>query len=88
MIADQKNSLITDGCVSVALGLLLQNIDLTETPALTERDSITQVLLYLNDHFKDDITLLSTATELGFNASYLFIIGCLILNLAVLQSNI
>lgn len=71
MIAEQKNSLITDGCISVALGLLLQNIELTETPALTERDSITRVLLYLNAHFKDNITLLSTASELGFNASYL-----------------
>lgn len=66
-----KKSLIADGCVSVALGLLLPNIDLAKTPALPERDGITQVLLYLNDHFKDDITLISTVSELGFNASYL-----------------
>lgn len=66
-----KKSLIADGCVSVALGLLLPNIDLAKTPALPERDGITQVLLYLNDHFKDDVTLISTVSELGFNASYL-----------------
>lgn len=71
MIVKQKNSLITDGCVSVALGLLLQSIDLTDTLMVSERDSITQALLYLNDHFRDDITLVSTASALGFNASYL-----------------
>jgi len=71
MIAEQKNSLITDGCVSVALGLLLQNMEMTETPSLSEINNITQVLLYLNEHFKDDITLLSAASELGYNSSYL-----------------
>ena len=70
-IAEQQNSLITDGCVSVALGFLFQNMDMIEPRSLSEINNITQVLLYLDEHFKDDITLLSTASELGFNASYL-----------------
>jgi len=71
MIAEQTNTLIRDGCVSVALGLLLQNMDLTGAPAAAEETGITRVLLYLNDHFKDNVTLSSAASALGFNASYL-----------------
>lgn len=71
MIAEQKNRLIMEGCVSVALGLLLQRIDLAEKPITSEMAGITQVLLYLNEHFKEDITLLSVASELGFSAGYL-----------------
>lgn len=71
VLSQNRNHLLMNGCISIAIGLLLENIDFMERDVLVETDSMSQVLLYLHENFKNKITLGSTATALGFNSSYL-----------------
>jgi beta-galactosidase len=51
--------------------LLLENLDFTEREAQKNTDVISQTLLYLNDNFKNNVSLGVAATQLGYNPSYL-----------------
>jgi len=71
IISQKRNNLLTNGCIQVICGLLLEKMEFTQREVVADPDSITQVLLYLSGHFKEDISLTSVAGTFGFNASYL-----------------
>lgn len=71
VISKSVNPLITEGCVSVVFGLLLETLNFTERRSAIETDGISRVLLYISNNFKNDISLSSVAGALGFNSSYL-----------------
>lgn len=71
VISQHRNPLLTDGCIKVVFGLLLETLPISQREILPEPGQITSVLLYLHDHFKSCITLASTASALGFNPDYL-----------------
>lgn len=71
VISQRTNHLLTNGCVNVILGLLLENIDFSERHSNVSSDGMSAVLVYLHDNFKNDTALSTVAKEFGFNASYL-----------------
>lgn len=71
LIEKDKNALLTNGCIGVIFGLLLENLDFTERAEQKNTDVISQTLLYLNDNFKNNVSLGVAATQLGYNPSYL-----------------
>lgn len=71
IIAQHRNPLLTDGCIRVALGLLLEFLPFSQRDNAADPGRITPALLYLHDHFRENVTLSSAAAALGFNASYL-----------------
>ena len=71
VISQHRNTLLTNGCVSIILGLLSEKLQFSQRRISPEVGSITQVLLYLHDHFKKDVSLTSAAAALGFTPSYL-----------------
>lgn len=83
-IKEQSANLVKQrGCIYMILGIVLENLFLapTEDPAETELSS--RILFYLNQNFRQEITLDSLAAEFGYSKSYLsryfkacFGIGC------------
>ena len=71
VIAQKRNDLLTEGCTRVIFGLLLDNLSFTQREADADTDSVTQVLLYLNDHFREALSLASVAAAFGFTPSHL-----------------
>lgn len=71
LVADNKNELLTNGAVSVIFGLIIEHIRFTERDGSVGADGTSQVLLYLHDNFKSNITLQSVSAALGYNPSYL-----------------
>ena len=70
-ISQNRNEYITNGCVSIILGLIKENVDMRERERAVHTDSMSEILLYINEHFKESITLGSVSAELGYNPSYL-----------------
>ena len=71
LIEKDKNALLTNGCIGVIFGLLLESLDFTERDIQKNTDGMSQALLYLNDNFKNDVSLACAAAHLGYNPSYL-----------------
>jgi len=71
IISQRRNPLLTDGCIRVAFGLLLETLEFSQREASAAPEKVTPVLLYLHDHFRSRISLSSAASALGFNPSYL-----------------
>lgn len=68
------NDLITRGCVYLTLGTLYDHLSFEAVDAGTEKrdpHASAQLLIYVNDHFKGEISLSSLATAFGYNPSYL-----------------
>lgn len=58
------------GCVYIILGIILENSVLEEKNSSSTNDFSTQILLYVEENFKNDITSLSVAKHLGYCQSY------------------
>jgi len=71
VIAQRRNPLLTEGCIQTAFGLVLDALPLTQREAASDPDGLTEVLLYLHNQFKHNVSLASAASALGFNPSYL-----------------
>lgn len=71
VISKNKNAMLTNGCISVVFGLLLESVDFTERESTVEYNCISKALLYLHENYKADISLNSVAMRLGVNMSYL-----------------
>lgn len=71
VISQRRNRLLTAGCIQVVFGLLLEKLQFTQRRSPTEASSMTHSLLYLHDHFKDNLSLSAAASALGFTPSYL-----------------
>lgn len=71
MIEKHRNPLLTEGCTRVAFGLLMESLPFASREAYAETDVISRILLYLQEHFRQDISLGSTAAAFGFTPSSL-----------------
>ncbi len=59
------------GYVYLILGAALKNARLAETRDASDADLGSKLLFYINENFKDDITLESIATSLGYSSNYI-----------------
>ena len=68
---DCGNEVKRRGYLYVILGIVLENIFLetVENPVDTELSS--RILFYLNEHFREEISLQSLSANFGYSASYL-----------------
>lgn len=65
------NEIKRQGYIYVILGLVMENISFEETRENLDSKLASRLLLYVNDHFKESITLQTAATYLGYNQSYI-----------------
>ena len=66
-----SNKVKRQGFISVILGLVLDSVTLKDKCEGYDHKLATNILMYVNENFKDDISLESLATHLGYNKSYL-----------------
>lgn len=69
--ASEYNRLKTQGYIYLMLGLVSENITFIQSNSTTDTDLSAQLLLYINENYKNDISLSSIANEFGYNDSYL-----------------
>ena len=62
---------IIQGYLYVLLGLLLPQLQLTDTRQKESADTCQQILEYVNHHYEEDISLTSVARALGYNSYYI-----------------
>ena len=65
------NEIKKQGYIYVILGLVLENIGLEDAPKSLDIKLSTKLLMYVNNHFRDPISLKSAASYLGYNQSYI-----------------
>ena len=65
------NDISKQGYVYVILGAILDNLSAEEQQKNQESIFSPEILIYINDHFREELTLSMLATEFGYNPSYL-----------------
>lgn len=65
------NDLITRGCIYLTLGTLYDRLSFETAAEKQDPHASAQLLIYINDRFKGEITLSSLAAAFGYNPSYL-----------------
>ena len=65
------NEVKLHGYINVILGLILDNISLTEVQTPIDNDLSTQLLFYLNENYKSDISLNTLSSVFGYRANYI-----------------
>ena len=68
---DTSNKVKTLGYIYVMLGILMESISIEDARESIDPKLSSQLLFYINENYKNDITLTSIATELGYHPSYL-----------------
>jgi AraC-like DNA-binding protein len=69
--SDQNNKIKTIGYTNVILGIIMENVGFEAAVADMNPHLSSRILMYINENYKEDITLTSIATSLGYNPSYL-----------------
>ncbi len=64
------NEVKKQGYIYVILGIIMENVFFESTDASVDTQFSTQLLFYINENFKSDISLTSIAAEFGYNRSY------------------
>ncbi len=67
---DNGNNIKLQGYLYVILGIVLENIFLEASNCSVDTELSTRVLLYLNNHFKNKISLKSLSETFGYSQSY------------------
>ena len=70
-ILQTDSELLRKGYIYVILGILLENVAIEDTQEQTDPTLVSRVLLYLNQSYRENITLQSVAAEFGYHPSYL-----------------
>ena len=71
-IRKNKNNLLTiKGNIYVILGLIAQNAAFEDRVSYGEESPVSEILLYIHDHFREDISLPLIAKHFGYNPTYL-----------------
>ena len=65
------NDFSKQGYVYIILGAILDKLSEEEQQKKQESIFSPEILIYINDHFREELTLSSLATEFGYNPSYL-----------------
>ncbi len=68
---NQNNILTIKGNIYVILGLIAQNAAFEDRAFTGEQTPISEILLYVHDHFSEDISLSFIARQFGYNPTYL-----------------
>ena len=59
------------GLIYMILGIIMDNLKFEETNDTIDVDLSTKILMYINDNFSEDISLMTVSAELGYNKSYI-----------------
>lgn len=70
-IKEANNEISKKGQLYVLLGAVLTHMELEQKQTPSDTRPLTSLLIYLNTHFREDISLASMAAEMGYNPSYL-----------------
>jgi len=65
------NDLIVRGCIYTVLGTLYDRMSFASAPRTGDPHDAAQFLIYINEHFREEITLSSMAAAFSYNPSYL-----------------
>jgi AraC-like DNA-binding protein len=68
---DSSNKIKTLGYIYVILGLLMEHIKFENTPQSIDHKLSSRVLVYINENYKNDISLQSISSEFGYSTAYL-----------------
>ena len=68
---DDGNKVKLKGYLYVILGIVSENIFLESAECSVDTELSTNILMYLNQNFQNDITLRSLSTTFGYSQSYL-----------------
>lgn len=66
-----KDELVRKGYVYIILGTLLNHLRFERDASLADPRLPSEMLLYFNEHFREDLTLASAAHALGYHPNYL-----------------
>ena len=83
--AHEKDMLITKGNLYLILGVIAQNVSFEEGAPYVGSDLISKILLYIHEHFREEISLSSVAAHFGYNASYVSGLFKSSINLGILR---
>ena len=70
-LKNSPNNLISRGYASVILGILFEHISLTPAKRDIDNELSAKLLIYINENFKNDISLSEIAAKFGYNPSYI-----------------
>lgn len=70
-IKESKSEVKSRGYLYVLLGILMEQMELKERAESVNSQLSTRILFYINENFRQDITLQSIAAALGYNPGYL-----------------
>jgi Response regulator containing CheY-like receiver domain and AraC-type DNA-binding domain len=76
---------LTKGELYLILGVIAQNVSFEEGASNTGSDLVSKILLYVHEHYKEDISLSSIAAHFGYNASYVSGLFKSSINLGILR---
>lgn len=65
------NHITLKGYIYLILGLVTENISFEEAEEAVDTKLSSRILFYINENFRENITLASIASHLGFSASYI-----------------
>ena len=71
LLAENVNEVIQHGLINVILGTVMDNIFFESSETACDMELSSRILTYVNEHFKEELTLDSLAHEFGYNKSYL-----------------
>ena len=68
--SDGINELRQQGYIYVILGIIMENIFFENSDTSLDTQLSSRILFYINENFKNDISLTSITEEFGYNRSY------------------
>lgn len=68
---DHINPITLSGYIQIILGMVIDNLGFEEVGKKIDNDLASQMLFYINDNFKDDISLKKMSLHFGFSESYI-----------------
>ena len=69
--SESTNEIMLHGYIYLILGLLMDSISLVDTDESIDTNLSSNLLFYLNENFKSDITLADVAEHFGYSQSYI-----------------
>lgn len=68
---EESNRIKTQGYIYLILGTLMEHIALEDAPGEIDPELSSRLLFYVNENFKNDITLASVSAAFGYHPSYI-----------------
>ena len=66
-----EDELTRKGFIYIILGTVLKNMSFETDECQTDRPLLSDILIYLNDHFREDLSLASVARALCYHPNYI-----------------